>query len=269
MAQCHALPGGAASVGYEGDVAGDDERPLHAVHLGAFVIDLELVSTTAFCRFLNSTRVVDQELLCKWFLLDADDRRRSNESVEFRDGVWYPRAGTGEWPMILVSWYGSRAYARWAHGHDPEADSGPSFLPTEAQWEFAVRGQSTTKWPWGEADPEPGLLRAGRSRSVRTSGRMPLGPVHAIDGISRFGLRGTLGHVWQWCSDWYAPDAYDRRQSGVNDPEETTPTGVRAERGGSWVGPVSLSRPSYRRGRVPHARGRCLGFRCAAPSPAL
>ncbi|XZE56067.1 hypothetical protein SH139x_002124 [Planctomycetaceae bacterium SH139] len=39
-------------------------------------------------------------------------------------------------------------------------------------------------------------------------------------------------------------------------------TGVRSERGGSWVGPIELCRPSYRRGRNPDARGRCLGFRC-------
>ncbi len=43
----------------------------------------------------------------------------------------------------------------------------------------------------------------------------------------------------------------------------TRPTGIRSERGGSWVGPGELARSSYRRGRPPEAVGRCLGFRCA------
>ena len=40
------------------------------------------------------------------------------------------------------------------------------------------------------------------------------------------------------------------------------PTKARSERGGSWVGPADLCRSSFRRGRPPGARGRCLGFRC-------
>lgn len=38
---------------------------------------------------------------------------------------------------------------------------------------------------------------------------------------------------------------------------------AKSERGGSWVGPCDLARSSYRRGRIPEAKGRCLGFRCA------
>ena len=43
--------------------------------------------------------------------------------------------------------------------------------------------------------------------------------------------------------------------------------GTRSERGGSWVGPANLCRSSFRRGRPPRARGRCLGFRCTSPTP--
>ena len=70
------------------------------------------------------------------------------------------------------------------------------------------------------------------------------------------------GNFWQWCRDWYGDDFYQRPESrGVN-PVNQTDSGIRSERGGSWVGPIELCRTSYRRGRPPAARGRCLGFRC-------
>ena len=264
---CVLLPSARVQLGYDGDVAGYDEQPVHEVRLSSFIIDLELVSTTAFCRFLNSVDA-DDSTLRRWFRLDADDRRRRHELVAQHDGTWQPQPSCGEWPMILVSWYGARAYARWVHGDDPLAQDGHSFLPSEAQWEYATRGAQPGKWPWGDEEPTPGSLRAGRARATRETDELPLGPVHGIDSLSAFGVRGTLGHVWQWCTDSYSPDAYARRDPGVTDPVNSATTQLRSERGGSWVGPVSLCRPSYRRGRAAIARGRCLGFRCAAPSSA-
>jgi formylglycine-generating enzyme required for sulfatase activity len=72
------------------------------------------------------------------------------------------------------------------------------------------------------------------------------------------------GNVWQWCRDWFAHDFYQRPESRGLDPQNTTPSGLRSERGGSWVGAARLAESSYRRGRPPEAAGRCLGFRCVS-----
>ena len=75
------------------------------------------------------------------------------------------------------------------------------------------------------------------------------------------------GNVWQWCRDWYSETFYDRGDAVETNPVNRWPTGIRSERGGSWVGPADLCRSSYRRGRPPLARGRCLGFRCVGKAP--
>jgi sulfatase modifying factor 1 len=70
------------------------------------------------------------------------------------------------------------------------------------------------------------------------------------------------GNVWQWCREWYRANFYRRPEAVNPDAQNAEVTGVRSERGGSWVGPAELARPTYRRGRPPQSCGRCLGFRC-------
>jgi formylglycine-generating enzyme required for sulfatase activity len=190
--------------------------------------------------------------------------------------------------MILMSWPGANAYALWANRRDwrhyrgdgtmpaelshrpAPAPLGPaswmgSFLPSEAQWEYAARGPEPRRYPWGDEPPRPGQLCVARHRSGATYGAesLPAAEVSARQGMSPFGLHHVAGNVWQWCRDWYAPDFYRTADAVRPDAQNAEPTGVRCERGGSWVGPAELARSAYRRGRPPVARGRCLGFRCA------
>ncbi|QDU07724.1 SUMF1/EgtB/PvdO family nonheme iron enzyme [Gimesia aquarii] len=247
-----------------------DEKPKHIVELDAFLIDAEPVSTTAYCRFLNSIGEVPDSYLTDWFVLDADDDRNIHMLIRKEGSEWQPLPGCEKWPMILVSWYGANAYSLWANDKlwlryqdESHTDAG-SYLPTEAQWEYAARGQTSQPYPWGSESPSQDRMRFGFHRkSIRYDvSELPLADVNARLGMSLFGLHHMAGNVWQWCRDWYDAEFYQRLGAMHRNPFNQTNTRVRSERGGSWVGPAQLCRSSYRRGRTPLARGRCLGFRC-------
>lgn len=265
---CLLIPGGSAQIGGNGDHVGEDEKPLHSVQLSPYLFDLELVSVAAYCRFLNAIGPLPEATLEHWFELAPGDRRRPHRTIQRERGRFVPRPDTDTWPVILVSWYGARAYAAWAHGADPLDEQGPCFLPSEAQWEATTRGfgQEFTDSDFDKLAPR---LGAGQAAQALETGELPLRGVHQGEPQGPNGLRGALGEVWQWCADEYAPDAYAKHDATAVDPIELGGGGIRSERGGSWVGSAALCRPGYRRGRAAQTRGRCLGFRCAASQPNL
>jgi acyl carrier protein len=279
--RCARIPADTATLGSDDPAALADERSRHRAILSAYLIDAEPVSTTAYARFLNAVGDLPESIYIDW--CDVTDHRRHCFQLERINGFWRPIAGTEQHPMVLVSWYGANAYSLWANRCDwrhyrgaiPEAlrefpaqfrqppAAGASFLPSEAQWEHA-------------AEPNPaaaGVSPPWAARHVRgatySAATMSMLPVSAPAGVSRFGLCHMPGNVWQWCRDYYAPDFYASPAARRQDPQNDAPTPVRSERGGSWVGPACLATPTYRRGRVPAARGRCLGFRCVSLVPDL
>jgi len=275
--RCMLIPSASVEIGGDGPDALADERPRHVVEIDAFLIDAEPVSTTAYCRFLNSIVEVSPEVLADWFVLDPDDDRNPHTLIERIGEEWRPLAGAERWPMILVSWHGANAYSLWANGRgwrgyrdgdEPGAEP-DSLLPTEAQWEYAARGASYRTFPWGDEPASPDRMRYGRHRKgdVYQAETLPMADVSAELGMSPFGLHHMAGNVWQWCRDWYDDAFYSRPEASFPNPSNRTPGKVRSERGGSWIGPADLCRSSFRRGRPPSARGRCLGFRCVGAAP--
>lgn len=260
---CVVVPGVKVSIGADGGAS--DEGPSHAVWLDDFVIDREPVSTTAYCRFLNSVDASEAQL-AEWFVLTSDDKRREHELVKRTTSGFSPLAGTERMPMMLVSWYGASAYSLWVNRRDwrDYRDADQAFLPSEAQWEYAARGTEPRQYPWGDDQPTAQHMRYAQHDPGRTYAphTLPLADVNTKLGLSPFGLHHMAGNVWQWCRDWYAPDFYRTAAAREANAVNRQQTGVHSERGGSWIGSAALCRSSYRRGRVPSARGRCLGFRC-------
>ena len=269
--RCVLVPADLVELGSNGVEAQPDERPVHLATVDPFLIDVEPVSTTAFCRFLNSIHPTEGQLN-DWFVLSADDDRQAQMPIHQADGEWRPVAGAESLPMVLVSWFGANAYSLWANNADwSDYHTMEGFLPTEAQWEYAARGPVSQPFPWGEAADES-LMCCARHESAAeysTATTLPMADVHARLGMSPFGLHHMAGNVWQWCRDWYDRDFYRRPEATERNPECRTATAIRSERGGSWVGPAHLCRSSHRRGRIPDARGRCLGFRCVGNASGL
>ena len=161
--------------------------------------------------------------------------------------------GRGGRPVINVSWNDAGEYVDWL-----SAQTGGTYrLLSEAEWEYAARAGSTTKYSWGDAI---GTNRANcwsdecGDRVISTA---PVGSFRA----NAFGLYDMHGNVWEWLEDClygsYAGAPTDGSAWRRGDCAK------RVMRGGSWsVSPRDLR--SARRYRFPTGvRDNNIGFRVA------
>jgi formylglycine-generating enzyme required for sulfatase activity len=150
--------------------------------------------------------------------------------------------GRGNYPVVQIAYADAVAYAKWAGKR----------LPTEAEWEFAARGGLSGKsYAWGN-ELKPG----GKWMANIYEGQFPyhdtgedgfagLAPVGQFPA-NGYGLFDMAGNVWQWVSDWYRPDYYERlKLAGIAvvrnpqgpassyDPGDDQPQ--RVQRGGSFL----------------------------------
>jgi formylglycine-generating enzyme required for sulfatase activity len=123
-------------------------------------------------------------------------------------------------------------------------------LPTEAEWEYACRAESKTRYSFGNADGDLGehawynKNSDGKTHEVGT--RKPNG----------FGLHDMHGNVWEWCSNWH--DQYP--SEAVSDPTGPSTGSYRVLRGGSWSDNSRLCRSASRYRNAPSWRFSYLGL---------
>lgn len=164
-----------------------------------------------------------------------------------RDEGW----GRGRRPVINVSWNEAQAYARWL-----SEKTGQRYrLLTEAEWEYAARAGTTTRWSFGDDESQLGAHAwFGSNSNGRTQ---PVGGKAA----NRFGLYDVHGNVWEWVEDCSA-DTY----SGLttNGAANTTQgCSSRVFRGGSWYVIPQFLRSAIRVRLAPTFRYDNFGFRLA------
>lgn len=152
--------------------------------------------------------------------------------------------------VVFVSWREAVAFCRWLS----EKEGIPYRLPTEAEWEYAARGGTTTAFHTG-ADLPPVYHRnqvgawEGLAKPVPLPvGRTPPNP---------WGLYDVHGLVEDWVSDWYGPYTAERKV----DPVGRSVGDVKVTRGGSHGTPVAYLRAATRLGTLPEDRSRVIGFR--------
>ena len=165
-------------------------------------------------------------------------------------------------PMVNVSWFDARAYAKWAGVR----------LPTEAEWEKAARGTDGRVLPWGN-DFDTAKLQSPQDLHGY-AGTAPVG--HFPGNVSPWGCMDMAGNVWQWCSTRIGPYPY-RADDGREATDVELPGERRTYRGGgfvlnSWKGDWTiLHRGNYfprekdNSGALVDTVRDHIGFRCAAP----
>ena len=137
-------------------------------------------------------------------------------------------------------------------------------LPTEAEWEYACRAGTTTKWFFG--DKESRLKEYAWCEypwyDRKHNGGNTTHPV-GEKKPNPWGLHDMHGNVWEWCWDWYG----DFRASPANDPNGPTTGEVRVLRGGSFFDGSLVVRSASRRSYQPTFRFPMIGFRLARTLP--
>ncbi len=152
-------------------------------------------------------------------------------------------------PVENVSWEDAVAFCRKLS----EKEGAEYRLPTEAEWEYACRAGSATRYHSGDSDSDlcdDAWYHANSDRRTQSVGRKK---------PNAWGLYDMHGNAWEWCQDRYA--AYPKHS--VTDPLGVALGPDRVFRGGSWQSIARDCRSAYRLWMTLGYRDNAIGFRLA------
>jgi formylglycine-generating enzyme required for sulfatase activity len=163
-------------------------------------------------------------------------------------------------PVEQVSWNDATDFCRKLTDKVGRASSPARFfrLPTEAEWEYACRAGSTTRFCFGDSDGELGDYAWYDGNSGNTT--HPVGEKKA----NEWGLYDMHGNAWEWCGDSWRVDGYSAGSS--KNPPGASSGSYRVFRGGCWNFSARSCRSAFRAGHVPGGSYYLLGFRAVVPA---
>ncbi|HSR32462.1 MAG TPA: SUMF1/EgtB/PvdO family nonheme iron enzyme, partial [Anaerolineae bacterium] len=214
------------------------EFPQHQVTVDGFWIDQTEVTNAQFRRCVEAG-LCQAPAACEGGDPTYDDRSKA------------------EHPVVCVDWHDAQTYCEWAGAR----------LPTEAEWEYAARGQAGTAYPWGN-EPGAALQNYCDANCIESwadeavdDGYAQTSPVGSYpEGASWCGALDMAGNVYEWVGDWlgeYPTEA------------QTNPTGPatgqdKVARSNSWKSFQDRARTAARNSGEPTKRLSHGGFRCAS-----
>ena len=249
----------------------DHEGPEHRVTFRrGFAIGRTEVTVEQFRLFVERTRYkTDAEKAGNSMVYDhRSGRLMQTENVSWEHDYEGREARDND-PVIHVSWNDAYAYVRWL----ATGSGKPYRLPSEAEFEYAVRGGRVTRYWWGDGSPKKVVENLTGDGDVSRNQRE--WATHFDDYSDRFwgpapvasfepnpfGLYDIGGNVGEWVMDcWH--DTYLRAPA---DGSAWINPGCkeRVARGGYWAASPNQSRAAYRVSAKPEHRGARIGFRIA------
>jgi formylglycine-generating enzyme required for sulfatase activity len=209
----------------------EDEPRLNSV-IAAYEITQTPITNDQYAAFVRATGHlapdVDPRIWAGYRLIHPWERTRK---FAWQGGV--PLSGREDHPVVLVSHSDAIAYATWL-----SRETGQLWrLPSEAEWEKAVRGTDGRRFPWGDAF-DPARLNSHDEGPFDT---VPVGRFRA--GASPYGLLDGAGQVFEWTATPAGP-------------------GRHIVKGGSWDDKgCGVCRPAARHGRPDNIKHILIGFR--------
>ena len=212
-----------------------DEKPVHSVTLSSFSI--------------GQTEVTQQ----LWYAVMG--QKPTSDGSQ-----WSSTYGLGDqYPAYYVSWNDCQEFITKLNQL-----TGQHFrLPTEAEWEFAVRGGNSSKGYTYAGSNTIGDVAWYKVNSYDKGSGSPDYGTHAVatKQANELGLYDMIGNVCEWCQDWYNSSYYSSSPS--NNPTGPDSGSDRVLRGGSWISSATYCRVAFRDYITPTNRYSILGFRLA------
>ena len=155
-------------------------------------------------------------------------------------------------PAGFMTWESCQAFVTKLN--EKFADSGGKFaVPSEAQWEYACRAGTTTKYSFG--DTTENYEEYAWFRPITGGKAHPVGEKKP----NAWGLYDMHGDVWEWVNDWYDRDYY--KKSPTDDPPGPASGIAAVLRGGGWNDVPMYGTSVFRNRNVPRGMSNDQGFR--------
>lgn len=299
------IPTGTLSMGGDNEEADINEYPKHSVDISSFLMDETEVTNLQFSQFVAETSYVTiAERALDW---DELKRQLPPNTPKPADSLLAPGSLVFKPVMQKVSmnnpqdWWEWVIGANWKHPLGPESsilelmnhpvvhiayEDAVAYctwagkrLPTEAEWEWAARGgKENLIYPWGNEKPDEGKMKANYYQGLFPyhnsikDGFELTAPVKSFDA-NGYGLYDMAGNVWEWCSDWFDTDYYQKTSASLANTKGPDRSCVpsrpyqqeRIIRGGSFLCNDSYCsgyRNARRMGSTSDSGFNHTGFRC-------
>ena len=220
----------------------ENEKPRHEVKLKQFEIMKFLVTIGEYEKCIENGACNNNHPTIQHYSISGMNPSCNLYSERSKDH-----------PMNCVSWYGAKAYCEWKGMR----------LPTEAEWEYAARGNDDRIYPWGNEQPtckHAVMTEKGREWGCGRDETWSVGS--KIEGASFFGLYDMAGNLWEWVEDDWTGNYENATGDGkarINQEERL----FKVLRGGGYTYGGNSMRATLSQRLTPQKNRATNGFRCA------